>query len=155
LPRTPLLADKLTRGYPHVLIEFREEAANLPGAVYLRYNAKAWRHRDDFSPVGDAAGKEEFLAEWCRGRFPSAELLVEGELPLDPLAAVIRVVTAWEGDWLENLRIDLGLTPGPPIQETRGLFPPCAPYDEAPFVEYANRCRAAGRVLPPPDLPFD
>ena len=37
-PRTPLLADKRARGYPHVLLEFEAAVADLPGAAYLPFN---------------------------------------------------------------------------------------------------------------------
>jgi hypothetical protein len=153
--KTPLLADKLARGYPHVLIEFGGEVACLPGAAFLRYNTKAWRHRDDFLPIGDPAGKTEFLREWCNGRFPSAELLVEGELPLHPLAIALRVVTTWEREWLEGLRNDLGLPTDLPIREAPEVFPPLAACNPQPFIEYASQCTAARQVLPPSDLPFD
>jgi hypothetical protein len=154
-PHTPLLADKLVRGYPHVLVEFVGDVANLPGAAFLRYNARAWRHREDFAPITAPDEKAEFLQAWCAGRFPSAELLIPDELPLQPFALTIHVATDQEEGWIQRLQVGLPLPPAPPLQRSPDLFPRQPTFDMAGCAEYAVGCLAAGKVLSPPDLPFD
>ena len=81
-PRTPLLRDKLEKGYAHVVVAFRRaDVLALPGACLLRYNTKRWAHRDDFVPVTDAAEMATVWAAHDRGQYPSLEILVPGALP--------------------------------------------------------------------------
>jgi hypothetical protein len=150
-----LLADKLVRGYPHVLVEFAGGVADQPGAAFLRYNARAWRHREDFAPITQPDEKAEFLQAWCVGRFPSAELLIPDELPLQPFALAIHVATDQEEGWIQRLRAQIPLPIAPPIQRSPDLFPLQTAIDLTDYAAYAAACLAAGRVLPPPDLPFD
>lgn len=154
-PGTPLLAHKRGLGYPHALLEFTPEIALLPGAGFLRFNAKAWSHRDDFLPITEPAEKETFLAAWRTGRFPSAELLIPDELPLVPFACALYVSSEAEADWLCGLLADLRQPPIPPIDCRPSLFPPGPEPDLTPLSGYRQECCSAGRLLPPPDLPFD
>jgi hypothetical protein len=150
-----LLADKLMRGYRHVLVEFAGDVADLPGAAFQRYNALAWRHREDFAPITQPGEKAEFLQAWCVGKFSSAELLIPDELPLQPFALTIHVATDQEEGWIQPLRVSLPLPPAPPIQRSPDLFPRQTTFDMTDYAAYAAACLTAGRILPPPDLPFD
>lgn len=157
-PRTPLLADKRRKGYPHVLLAF--EAAGvlaLPGTALLAYNTKAWRHRDDFAPVTNADEKAALLETWRRGRHPSLEVLVPGALPLAGNAAALHTASAVEADWLRAFRDEaaFGLAAEPPISVSPGLFPPGPEPDLSAHADYLRACRAAGVLLAPFDLPFD
>lgn len=154
--RTPLLADKRAKGFPHVLFEFDPAVADLPGAAFLPFNAKAWRHRDDFAPIRAPGEKAAFLEAWRRGRrFPSAELLVPGEVPLAGLARALHTAGDAETGWLYALRDGLELSAGPPFRASPDRFPPGVAADLGPHERYRHACLEAGRLLPPPDLPFD
>jgi hypothetical protein len=154
-PNTPLLADKRARGWPHVLIEFSPSVADLPGAALVPYNHKAWRHREDFAPVTDTDGWGALLAHYAAGRCPSLELVVPGELPLAANAVAVHAATGDEAAWLAGLVPLTGLPGGLPLRVSPALFPTGPAADLAPYTAYADACRAAGRLLPPPDLPFD
>ena len=60
-----------------------------------------------------------------------------------------------EAAWLCGLMEALGLTVPLPVTVSAGVFPPCEALDLLAHEHYAEECRAAGRLLPPPDLPFD
>ena len=149
VPVTPLLADKMQKGYPHVLIEFAATVADLPGAGYLLYNPKSWRHRDDFAPRTDPADKARFLVDWQAGKYPSAELLVPGTVPLAPHAVHLHYASREALTWGAAFASDL------PASVSPEHFPAPAAFDFAPLHAYARACTDAGFVLPPPDLPFD
>lgn len=154
-PQTPLLADKQMRGYRHVLLEFGEAAADLPGAAFLPFNTKAWRHRDEFVPITGPEAKSAFLAAWRSGRYPSAELLVPGVLPLRPHALALHAASDEEAEWLRATCLAVVLAPMLPICASPELFPPGPAPDLAGHRAYGDACTLAGKVLPPPDLPFD
>lgn len=153
-PATPLLADKRRRGFPHALLEFAPAVADLPGAAFLRYNTKAWRHRDDFVPITGGEEKAAFLSAWRAGKFPSAELLVAQALPLEGHALGLHLATPPEAAWAKSV-IDALQLAAPPVFSSPDLFPPGLPADLTGFEAYADACAAAGVVLPPPDLAFD
>jgi hypothetical protein len=154
--RTPLLADKLRRGYPHGLLVFSTSVLDLPGAALLPYNAKSWHTRAALCPVTDPS---ERAALWRRhadtGRFPSLEILIKYGLSLGHLEK-IALLTAQEHRLLaETLE---ALTLSAPLVMDPALFPPCAPYrpmTDDVVAAYFAACRAAGDVLPPPPIPFD
>lgn len=152
---TPLLRDKLKKGYPHALLEFAEEIVALPGTAYLRFNPKSWRHREDFAPVLTAEEKAEFLEAWQQGQYPSAELLVPESLPLSGNVRKISLCSEAEQQWLEEWReLVVPTTDFPPVTISP-ILPPCTNFDWTPFRNYTKTCREAGIILPPPDLPFD
>jgi len=153
--QTPLLSDKRTRGFPHAMIAFDAALAEEPNAAYLPYNAKSWRHRDDFAPIREAMGKAEFLAKWQRGRYPSAELLIETALPLAPHARGVHLASAAEEVWLRALMSTCDLVSPVPITVSPELFPAGPEPDLAPYTAYSADCAVARGLLAPPDLPFD
>ncbi len=158
--QTPLLADKCAKGYPHALLEFDARVCDLPGASFLPYNTKAWRHRDDFRPITGVEEKRAFLESWRAGRYPSAELLIAKMLPITP--DNLRAVHLASDAEAIPLRALLAGFPEPfaafpmTLTVTPALFPPSmvAP-DLAPLWEYVTTCVLARAVLPPPNLPFD
>ena len=154
-PRTPLLADKRARGYVHVLLEFGGEVAVLPGAAFLAFNAKAWRHREAFVPITAPEEKAAFLEAWRGGRYPSAELLVPGALPLAPHVRALHMATEAEAAWLRGFLEAVPLSGVPALRTSPDLFPHGAALDLSPLDPYRDACAQAGAVLPPPDLPFD
>lgn len=155
-PRTPLLADKCGRGFLHVLLEFDPVVADLPSAAYLAYNAKAWRHRDDFIPITAPEDKAVFVAAWRGGRYPSAELLVRGALPLEGNARGLHAATEAEARWVNEMIVLAGLSAVPPVCVSPQHFPaPAVAPNLEPHRAYRDACALAGTLLSPPDLPFD
>lgn len=147
---TPLLADKLQKGYPHALLAFDPAIAELPGAAYLRYNTKRWGHRDDFIPITDPGEKADFLAQWRTGKFPSAELLIPETLSLTHATGLYLADQA-HADWLARFPA----LSTPPMQVAPERFPPGAVEDLTQLHAWADDCQHAGRLLEPPKLPFD
>ena len=151
---TPLLRDKLRKGFPHVLLAFEEAVAELPGAGLCRFNAKAWAHRELFTPVTEAGERAELMAAWRSGRYPSLELLIPKELPLIPHARALHVATETDAAYLRGFQAIPGLLTIS-LQISPERFPVACEYDTTPFALYAAECLTAGTVLPPPDFPFD
>lgn len=156
MPHTPLLRDKQTKGYGHVLLSFHRAATlALPGVALLKFNTKRWAHRDDFVPVADGDEKAAVWAAHEEGRYPSLEVLIPQRLPLALSAAAIHVVTDQEAELLRGLVADLSLT-APPVQVAPSLFPiGIGNGDIVAVRDYFASCRNAGSVAPPPQLPFD
>jgi hypothetical protein len=152
--RTPLLADKRAKGYPHALIAWdRAAVLALPGVGLLRFNTKRWAHRDDFLPVTDPEEKAALLTAQARGRYPSLEVLVPERLPLVPGLAV-GLYFASEAE-REAVAPVVGCT-GLPVHVSRERFGgEAVDVDLAPVRAYIADCVAAGKVGAPPSLPFD
>ncbi len=89
---TPLVRDKLSRGMPHVVLEFDAELVarnNLNSCALLPCNTKAWRSKAACQPVFDY---DEMCALIKRrdefGRLPSLEFLVKDSLDLSALKTI-------------------------------------------------------------------
>jgi hypothetical protein len=157
--QTPLLADKLGRGYPHVLLVFHaEDVFAMPEVALLPYNTKSWRTRAAFQPITEPAERE---ALWRRhtstGRFPSLEVLIKYGLSLEHLER-IALFTALEHRQLTKTLNALALPVPAPLTTDSTLFPRCpnyAPTTDKAISDYFDACRAAKAVLPPPLIPFD
>jgi hypothetical protein len=151
---TPLLRDKLRKGYPHVLLAFDPVVFDLPGAAFCRYNAKSWGHRERFIPVTDPAEKAEILTAHANGRYPSLELILPERLPLFPYARCLYVASQKDADFLYSLHSLLPV-PGISLKVSAEHFPQTCEYNRSPLEQYASSCRTAGVILAPPALPFD
>lgn len=156
--QTPLLADKVARGYPHVLLVFeRDPVLALPETALLPFNAKAWRTRADCQPVTDADGKAHLLHLHAEThRFPSLEALIKYGLDFSSLVQIACLTDA-ERDLLTALLQTLNLT-APPRETMPSLFPghdAYAPSTLTAIAAYFDACHQAGAVLPPPSIPFD
>ena len=154
---TPLLQDKLARGYPHVLFEFgREAVLALPEVALLPYNTKAWHTRSAYVPVTDAAEKIEMLRRHDEtNQFPSLEVLVHYGLDFTYLQKIVFPADnerVWVSDLLTVLSFNL---PAPLIVDPAlaALYVP----GEIRLLtrDYLAACGAAGCVLPPPEIVFD
>ena len=154
-PATPLLIDKRRLGYPHALLVFDPALADLPEAAYLRFNPKSWRHREDFAPVTEPSEKAALLAAWRVGRYPSAELLVPGSLPLLPRCTGLYAASREEEVWIRLMTAISKPAADVPLALRPDLFPPAPPLDLQAHYAYATACLNAERLLRPPDLPFD
>lgn len=158
-PDTPLLRDKLARGYPHALLAFdREATLALPDIALLPYNTKAWRTRAACQPVTDVSEKAALLRRHANtGRFPSLEVLVHYGLDLAFLAQVA-FVTEKECAWVTDLMSALALPSPAPLVTAPDLFPESEDYRVTTGDQirvYFDACRQAGALLPPPLIPFD
>ncbi|MBC8101803.1 MAG: hypothetical protein H7Z41_04365 [Cytophagales bacterium] len=153
--KTPLLADKRIKGYPHALITFDAALSASETAAYLPYNTKSWRHRDDFVPIYDREAKAALIQQWRGGRYPSAELLIETMLPLIPHGAALHLASEEEAAWLCGLIAFLGIKPPLPICVSPEQFPPGLSLNLDAHNSYAEACRASGSLLPPPNVTFD
>jgi hypothetical protein len=157
--QTPLLADKLQRGYPHALLVFpASEVFALPEIAVLPYNAKSWRSRAALTPMIDPREREALLRRHAvTGRFPSLEVLVKYGLSLSLLEKVAFYTAAEHQDTAKTLS-SLAIFVSAPCEVASTLFPPCPGYrpvtGEA-VAAYFAACRTAGRLLPPPAIPFD
>lgn len=157
-PDTPLLRDKMGRGYPHALLAFaREPVLALPQVALLPFNTKAWRSRADLQPVTDEPDKAALLRRHTEsGRPPSLEVLVHYGLGLTSLTQVA-FLSDDERRQVAELLSSLALIPPAPLVTMPALFP-CVEYRPTTgdaLAAYFARCRAAGSLLPPPDIPFD
>ncbi len=157
--RTPLLADKLARGYPHALLVFdRAAVLSLPQTALLPYNTKAWHTKAAYVPVTDRAGQEYLLRRHAEGgRYPSLEVLVKYGLDFARLTETVFLTQA-EHDLCATLIEALGLSVSAPLRVDAALFPPCDPYRPVTadaLAAYFADCAEAGGLLPPPAIPFD
>lgn len=156
-PDTPLLKDKLARGYPHVLLEFdRDAILALPEVALLPYNTKAWQTRSAYAPVTAAAEKAELLRRHDETHhFPSLEVLVHYGLDfahLQKISFVAEDECQWVGELLTVLALKLPVTSA--MDPTlAALYQP----GETRLLtrDYLVACRDAGCLLPPPDIAFD
>ena len=156
-PDTPLLRDKLARGYPHVLLEFdRDAVLALPEVSLLPYNTKAWHTRSAYVPVTDPADKAEMLRRHDdTHHFPSLEVLVHYGLDFASLQK-IHFAADDECRWARELILALRLQ----VSVTSAVDPVLAAlYQPAETRlltrDYFEACIAAQCVLPPPDIAFD
>jgi hypothetical protein len=156
---TPLLADKLRRGYAHSLLVFHAAPVLAqPETALLAWNPKSWRKRAALQPVTDP---DECAALWHRhlatGRFPSLEVLVKYGLSLEHLQRIV-FFCAEEYALVAELAEALALPRTAPWTVEPELFASCAAYTpttRTQIAAYFAACRAAGELLPPPAIPFD
>ena len=158
-PHTPLLRDKLQRGYAHGLLVFdRDTVLSLPEVALLPYNTKAWRSRAVFEPVTDPAEKAALLKRHAQTRrYPSLEVLVHYGLSLNQLILVGFAVPSEQEAVTETLTA-LNLPALAPLVTDPALFPlPDAylPTTLSAIHDYFAACRNEGALLPPPAIPFD
>lgn len=154
---TPLLRDKMGKGFPHALLAFEHaDVLALPHVALLPFNTKAWKSRADCRPVTDDAEKTEILRRHAdTGRFPSLEVLIRYGLGLETLTQIAFPDGA-SRDAVAALLDALSLPPPAPLSVNPALFPALAPPPLGDALRgYFAACRAAGTLLPPPDLPFD
>ncbi len=154
---TPLLRNKLAKGYPHALLVFdRAAVLSLPHVALLPFNTKAWRSRAACQPVTDAGQMAELLRRHAEtGRFPSLAVLVRYGLGFEALTQ-IAFSDAASQEAISALVNTLPLPVAAPLTVAPALFPalPPPPLSDA-LRDYFAACHAAGTLLPPPDLPFD
>ena len=157
--RTPLLADKITKGYPHALLVFdRAAVLALPQTALLPYNTKAWHAKAAFSPVTDLAEREKMLRRHAEGKgYPSLEVLVKYGLDLKSLTEIVFLMQT-EHDLCAVLLQALGLIVPVPLRVDAAMFAPRGAYRPVTvgaLTSYFTACAEAGTLLPPPAIPFD
>ena len=157
-PDTPLLRDKLARGYPHALLVFdRAAVLALPHVALLPYNTKAWRSRSAYVPVIDAAEKTGMLRRHDQAQqYPSLEVLVQYGLDLTHLQKVV-FADAEECGWVSGLMTALEWRSSVQLEVEAGLTPLYAVGGDTRKAtqDYLTVCRAIKELLPPPEIKFD
>lgn len=158
-PDTPLLADKIAKGYPHALLVFdRAVVLGLPQVALLPYNTKAWHTRAVFAPVTDWDGMERMLRlHRDTRRYPSLEVLVKYGLELTALERIAFPADD-EREAIEALMLALRIPVPMPLMTDAALFPGMdhyRPTTRGAVTAYFSECARAGALLPPPELPFD
>jgi len=154
---TPLLMDKLRKGYSHAVLVFDAAAlANIPGACLLSGNTKAWRSRSALQPQNcdDSDGLAALLAREAQGRLGSLEILIKYAVGLDNLLRVW-LFSEEELALIDSLVQVLGMECPAPL-----VYRPIAGIAQHPesvgrIAEYFDACAAARAVLRPPCLRFD
>jgi len=155
--KSPLLADKLRRGYPHALLVFEAgPILGMPEVALLPYNTKAWRTRACFTPVTEAVERAALLRRYTEAcRLPSLEILVKYGLPLTHLTAVAFID---DGERETCERAARGTAYGSLFATAPSLFPASAGYSPAGWetiAAYFDRCRLTDVNMSPPAIPFD
>jgi hypothetical protein len=157
-PGSPLLADKIAKGFPHALLVFdAERVLSLAGTGVIPYNTKSWRHREEFQPIEDSAQIAVLLAAHADGAHPSLEVLARYAVGLDALRLVAFIADE-ERSLAEQVLRELRLAPKAPLVVDRDLFPNAGGYrpDTLPSTSrYFQECRQARTVAVPPGIPFD
>jgi hypothetical protein len=158
-PHTPLLADKLKKGYPHALLIFSSaEVMDLPEVALLKYNPKSWQSRIAFQPVFEPS---ERIALWRRHhelkQYRSLEVLVKYGLSIDLLKTIV-FLTEDEREMMAETLERTALPCSYHLQVNPDLFPRSGGYyatTGADVASYLVKCQQAGYVLAPPAIPFD
>ena len=157
-PDTPLLRDKLVRGYPHALLQFyRAAVLSLPEVALLPYNTKAWHSKADYVPVTDAAEKAEMLRVHDKAsRYPSLEVLVHYGLDFAHLQKIVFPDNE-ERQWIIALLAALNCSLPAALVYAGDLFPPynCGGETRIATSDYFAACHEANLLLSPPPIPFD
>ena len=156
---TPLLRDKLVKGYPHALFIFdREAVLGLPEVALLPYNTKAWRSRSAYLPITDPHEKSSLLKEQAETKhFPSLEVLVHYGLSLSLVKHIAFVSDAEYSQVADTLAL-CAISRSVPLIIECSLFPLPDQYFPTTGIaisEYFAACQCAGKLLPPPVIPFD
>ena len=147
------------KGYPHALFIFdREAVLGLPEVALLPYNTKAWRSRSAYLPVTDPQEKSNLLKEQAETKhFPSLEVLVHYGLSLS-LVKHIAFVSDAECSLVADTLALCAISCSAPLMIECSLFPLPEQYLPATGIaisEYFAACQCAGKLLPPPAIPFD
>ena len=87
---TPLLIDKLRRGYPHVVLGFDAvTVGGSAGATILPVNTKSWRSRSILTPiVCDREMATAVMLHIRTGKMPGIELLARYAVGIDSLKTI-------------------------------------------------------------------
>ncbi len=157
-PDTPLLRDKLARGYPHALLVFDRAAVfALPEVALLPYNTKAWHSKAAYVPITDAAEKADMLRVHDEThRYPSLEVLVHYGLDFAHLQTIL-FPDEEERQWIIALMAALNCKRPVALEYAADVFPPyhCGGETRLATQGHFTACRTAGLLLPPPLIPFD
>jgi hypothetical protein len=153
---TPLLQQKIERGYSHAILKFDVGGVGCDEIAILPCNTKAWRSRWQCQPVTDPVDIARAVRlHKSRAKFPSLEILVKDRLPLKYLKAII-VPTVQECKLVAELMSRLELGGVAPVEVAIGLksrstepagYPEIAEY----FCSFGN----SQQRIPMPILKFD
>jgi hypothetical protein len=151
---TPLLKHKLSRGYPHAVLQINIENLDRLTLAVLPCSTKAWRSTWQCRPVFDALDIARLVRLSEAGqRFPGIEILVQDRLSLESLRQII-VSGGEEADLVRRYCNRRGLCESVPVvsgmDKSRTL-----PGHLETIRDYFELCEISGTTLQPPKLPFD
>lgn len=152
---TPLLRDKLSRGYPHVVLAFDAAAlAALPGSALLRGNTKAWRSRADLAPVdaGDCDAAARLLALDSKNEAPRVELLVKYAVDLEHMGEII-LFSEKECTLVKGFIAASGVREAAVVVRYGPVA--CKPAHMGVIDDYFALCTSLRTALKPPNLAYD
>ena len=151
---TPLLRDKLAKGYPHAVLVFDGGSlANQEGVALLPSNTKAWRSRASFAPSMDV----RLICNWLdrtHGNRPSVELIIKYAVSLSDLVS-IDFTTEEERVMLERWIASVGLKNPAPFAVRGSGGVRYNPTTLQTIRAYVDLCSIAKTVIAPPRIVFD
>jgi len=151
---TPLLQDKLTKGFAHaVLVMDGNGVFSVPGVGLLAQNTKAWRERAAYDPLTEPGEMAAILKQWHYGRRRGLEVLVPYGLSLQHLVEIAffdqehkNIVSRYISTVHSSENWKLTVEPGAAADEA---------FLSTELVKYMEDCLSAGSALPPPHITFD
>lgn len=152
---TPLLIDKLKKGYAHAVIVLdADPIIEQYGTTVLRFNTKSWRTRAALRCEQDRASIKRIITlSQDKRRWPSAEVLARYGVSLGSNA---RVLCMSEAERLAVREVLDSVSPDYRIEcETIVSAPEYEPTTFKLIQNYFAQCSVAGTVVPPPMIPFD
>ena len=152
---TPLVRDKATKGYSHVVLEFNgERIISQAGSAIVKYNTKSWFSKDTFRPERDLDTMRDLL-RICRSgaRFQSMEVLAQVAVSLKSLVRIHCLADEWVGE-VQLLTSVFGYQKVSVECVTRGVFMNTDENSEK-LRAYLQSCSETASCLNVLDLPFD
>ncbi len=154
--QSPIVLDKLKKGYPHVVLQFDSARLTDVDCALLPCSTKAWRSKWQCVPVSDPLDMARLMRLYSQcGRFHGMEILVKGALPLDSLVRI-------ETSSMEEYRLVEKISQRLPLRNDVSIElvepPPILKYaakNLSVIAEYFELCCRVEIDLAIPILPFD
>jgi len=151
---TPLLRDKLRKGFAHaVLVMDGSGVFSVPGVGLLTQNTKAWRERAAYDPLTEPSEIAALLKQWQYGRRRGLEVLVPYGLSLQHIVEIaffhqehLDVLSRYIRQAHADKSWELTLAPGSTV---------AAASMSVELVQYLEDCLSLGSAPQPPHIPFD
>lgn len=151
---TPLLQDKLKKGFAHaVLVMDGAGVFSVPGVGLLTQNTKAWRERAAYNPLTEPGEISALLKQWQYGRRRGLEVLVPYGLSLQHVVE-IAFFQAEHRDILSRYISTAHSGKSWKLTLESGPTDDAAPLN-AELVQYLEDCLSLGSAPQPPHIPFD
>jgi hypothetical protein len=155
-PITPLLMDKLEKGYPHAILKIRTTDSTFSSFSLLPCNTKSWRSKWQCQQVSDPVDMAALLRKHDEtGRFRSLEVLIQEQLPLRFLESIL-VPTFTEVELVRRLCRNYPAFSGTTVDLMSSCCEQSYSYPNlSQIAEYYQACEQQRQCPDPPILPFD